>query len=132
MKVSSFQFTDPSLVFMNFHENRNFEVEKGKEIEIRTNINVNNNKIAEDEALVSIRICLGSDDNNSPFYLESEFVAKFHWGTDLNAKAVDILLKQNAPALLLSYARPIISMTTNASHFPAYNIPFINFTGNDQ
>ena len=59
--------------------------------------------------------------------MKTIFVAKFKWDSNLQEKNVEIFLNQNAPALLLSYARPIVSMVTNASHYPAYNIPFINF-----
>ena len=132
MKVSNFQFTNPCLSYMNFRENKNFSIEEGKGIEIPTNINVCNKKLSHSEAVVSILIHLGNEDNNSPFSLDAEFVAKFHWEADLSNEAIEALLKQNAPALLLSYARPIISMTTNASRFPAYNIPFINFMDTDE
>lgn len=127
MKESNFQFTDPSLVFMKFQENKEFSIEKGKEIEIQTELRVSNTKISENEAVVELQINLGDEGEKSPFYLETVFMAKFKWVPDLEEIKINLFLNQNAPALLLSYARPIISMTTNASHFPAYNIPFINF-----
>lgn len=128
MKESNFQFTDPSLTFLQFQENKEFSIEKGKEIEIRTNISVSDKKISSTEAIVELQIILGEESCKSPFYLKTVFMARFKWFSDLDKDLVNIFLKQNAPALLLSYARPIISMTTNASHFPSYNIPFINFT----
>ena len=54
-------------------------------------------------------------------------VSGFTWN-DLDDEMVDTLLRQNAPALLLSYARPIIASITNASKFPTYNIPFFDFS----
>lgn len=128
MRESNFQFTDPSLTFIQFQENREFSIEKGKEIEIRTNISVSNKKISATEAVVELQIILGEESDKSPFYLKTVFMARFKWVPNIDKDLVDIFLNQNAPALLLSYARPIISMTTNASHFPSYNIPFINFT----
>lgn len=125
MKESNFQFTDPCLTSMEFRENRDFSIEKGKEIEIQTEIGVSNTKISENEAVVKLKVNLG--DENAPFYLETIFMAKFKWNSELEDSKVNSFLNQNAPALLLSYARPIISMITNASRFPAYNIPFINF-----
>ena len=127
MKESNFQFTDPSLVSMNFQENMEFSIEKGKEIEIQTSLSVSNTKVSDNEAVVELKINLGDESTHSPFYLEAVFAAKFKWISEMEDSKVELFLKQNAPALLLSYARPIISMTTNASHFPAYNIPFINF-----
>ena len=127
MKESNFQFTEPSLVTMKFEENKKFLTEKGKNIEIQTELGVSHTKISENEAVVELKINLGNNGKYSPFYLETVFMAKFKWISELEESKVDLFLNQNAPALLLSYARPIISMTTNASHFPAYNIPFINF-----
>lgn len=39
----------------------------------------------------------------------------------------EAMLKCNAPALLLSYMRPIVANITNVSKFPVYNLPFVNF-----
>lgn len=128
MKESNFQFTDPSLTSLEFKENEEFVIEKDKEIEIGTSINVSNNRISETEAIVGIIVKIGNEENSSPFCMKTEFTAKFRWAENLSEEKVGVLLGQNAPALLLSYARPIISMVTNSSHFPAYNIPFINFT----
>ena len=50
----------------------------------------------------------------------------FKW-EDLDEKTVDSMLNLNAPALLLSYMRPIVANITNSSKFPTYNLPFINF-----
>ena len=75
MKESNFQFTDPCLTSMEFRENRDFSIEKGKEIEIQTEIGVSNTKISENEAVVKLKVNLG--DENAPFYLETIFMAKF-------------------------------------------------------
>lgn len=129
MKESSFQFKNPSLSSMKFHENKYFSLKNGNEIEIQTHISVSNSRIASNKAIVKLQIVLGEENSTAPFYLETIFMAEFNWEHDLTEKDVTGLLDQNAPALLLSYARPIISLITNASHFPAYNIPFINFKG---
>ena len=126
MKESNFQFTDPSLASMKFLENRDFSIEKEKEIEIQTEIDINNTKISENEAVVELKVNLGDESENIPFYLETVFMAKFKLDLKFEESKVNLFLNQNAPALLL-YAKPIISMITNESRFPAYNIPFINF-----
>ena len=127
MKESAFQFNDPSLTRLSFIENNEFVIEKGKDIEIQTSINVSNTRISENEAIVVLTIQLGDKGTKAPFFLETEFVAKFKWVSGLSDSQVGNFLNQNAPALLLSYSRPIIAMVTNASRYPAYNIPFINF-----
>lgn len=128
MIESSFQFTNPSMVSMVFEENTGFKIKKGQEIEIQTELNIENTKLSEDEAIVEIKIKLGKKGEGAPFFLETVFMASFKWERNMEANRVEVLLSQNAPALLLSYARPIVSMITNASHYPAYNIPFVNFT----
>ena len=59
-------------------------------------------------------------------YIENHMVSVFT-GNDLDEQ-IDNLLRKNAPALLLSYARPLIASITNASKFPTYNIPFLDFS----
>lgn len=127
MKESDFQFTNPSLSYLKFEENKEFVRKQDKSIEIGTEIKAGNHKIDDTKAIVSIFIKVGDEEITTPFCLQIEFVAEFDWNKELNDEKVELFLNQNAPALLLSYARPIISMITNSSHFPAYNLPFINF-----
>ncbi len=129
MRESDFQFTNPSVTYVCFKENQSFSTEDGKEINIGTNINVSNSVIDENERVVVLKIVIGEESEESPFCLDIEVMAQFRWNDEIDSSKVDLFLNQNAPALLLSYARPMVSMLTNASHFPAYNIPFIDFTG---
>lgn len=79
-------------------------------------------------AIVELHIDLGKGDSeNPPFLLSLTIVAEFQWQEDYKEDKIDRLLQQNAPALLLSYARPIISNITLNSIMP-YDIPFIDFT----
>ncbi len=74
-----------------------------KEVNIKINMTVSiNRREGCNQAYVSLRVELG--------------------------EKVDKLLNQNAPSLLLSYVRPVISQLTGASPFEAFNIPFMNFT----
>lgn len=62
-------------------------------------------------------------------FIEAEEAALFRWNPEkVDAEHSEKLLKQNAPALLLSYLRPTISLITSASPYAAYDIPFMNFT----
>jgi preprotein translocase subunit SecB len=83
----------------------------------------------ENSSVVILKITIGSDDNSAPFYIYAEEGAAFRWDAEkINDSQSEKLLRQNAPALLLSYLRPTIAMITAASPFPSYNIPFMNFT----
>lgn len=77
--------------------------------------------------MVELILKLGESSLNTPFEIEARELAIFKWEKDYEESNINILLSQNAPALLLSYLRPIIANVTSASQFSAYNIPFINF-----
>lgn len=126
---SSFQFTRPYLANLEFALNSDFDSEKNKEVKIGLNISVNVSKSeSTDEAVVSLLCEVGEKTTSCPFWVKAEESAKFKWSAEIGSDMADKLLNQNAPALLLSYLRTIISQITSASLFGAYDIPFINFT----
>lgn len=125
---SIFQFKNPILTKLDFGLNSGFD-KKQKTAQMKTNIAVNINKSKEkNEAIVALNIKIGSKDDTVPFYIEATEESIFKWEEGLELKDVDSLLNVNAPALLLSYIRPLIAQTTSASPYSAYNIPFMNFT----
>lgn len=126
MKTSDFQFSTPTLSKLQFEINKNFVLNKaGIEFGIQTNIDIHKSDKAN-QAIVSFTIIIGEVSDNVPFYIIATEEASFKWSEDEND--IDILLNQNAPALLLAYLRPIIAAVTSSSKYPSYNIPFINFT----
>ena len=129
MKNSSFQFTNPVLLKLDFKINEGFNMSPDgtTNIQLTTNVNINKSNQDKNEAIVTLTLTLGVEDNTSPFFITGIESAKFKW-TDQDQKLIDALLNQNAPALLLGYLRPIIATITGLSPFNAYNIPFINFT----
>lgn len=127
MKKSDFQFKNPRLVDIEFVVNKDFaNIDEG-ESDLAFNANVNINKFKDlSEAVVELTITIGTKEQESPFYIKATEGAIFRWNESVNGKE-DQLLEQNAPAILIGYLRPIISMITAASPFEAYNIPAINF-----
>ena len=83
------------------------------------------------EAYVALTLRIGGNEENQPFSILVKMSANFSWGENLEEKLVKSLLKSNAPAALLSYIRPIVSMMTMSSKYSALNIPFIDFTQNE-
>ena len=126
MKVSKFQFTDPYMEEMVFQGSG--EKLAGKDVPLSNTINVQVKK-DEKKHKASVRLIIKTDagTDGELFKLVVKMASQFRW-KDLDDEKVDILLHQNAPALLLSYARPIIAGITNASRFPTYNIPFLDFS----
>lgn len=127
--VSAFQFSNPSLLKFSYKINDGFSKEEDSiNLDIHNEISIGPGP-EEDTSVVVLKITIGADDNSAPFYIYAEEGAVFRWETEkINDSQSEELLKQNAPALLLSYLRPTIAMITAASPFPSYNIPFMNFT----
>ena len=67
-------------------------------------------------------------EGDSPFELNITIQGKFSWDDEFDDKTVEELLNVNAPALLLSYLRPIVSNITLNGMGNSYDIPFIDFT----
>lgn len=126
---SIFQFSNPALLRLDFKINNNFCSNDGEEIKLKLAVEtrINREENAE-EALVVLCVTIGEKTEKVPFYVYAEESANFKWRREAyDEEAVDRLLKQNAPALLLSYLRPIIANITVASPYSAYDIPFMNF-----
>lgn len=128
--VSSFQFSNPSLLELSFALNNGFETEDASQINISLESHVETQPGPEENsAVVVLNLLIGKKDDSSPFFIEAEEAALFRWNPEkVDAEHSEKLLKQNAPALLLSYLRPTISLITSASPYAAYDIPFMNFT----
>lgn len=128
MKPSKFQFLNPYLEEVNFVANPNFissEEDSGLEMKNIFNVEVKRSK-SENRANVGLELEINPENEQAPFKLRIKVASDFKW-EDLEEKTVESMLNYNAPALLLSYMRPIVASLTNSSNFPAYNLPFINF-----
>ena len=128
MQSSSFQFTNPFLAHFEFEINTKYLHNDDIPINIPITFNVHiDKKPSEFSAIVELTVELGERDESSPFFIKAVEAAKFEWQKS-EITNPDNFLEVNAPALLLSYLRPVISTITAASPFNAYNIPFIDFT----
>lgn len=128
MNVSKFQFQNPILTKINFNINKDFAKEDD-DIAIESSMEIGvSRKENEPIANVSLNVTIGKNDNTSPFYVDCEMVAGFSWEENAyDEETISSLLTMNAPALLLSYIRPIVAQITNLSQYPSYNIPYFNF-----
>ena len=124
MKESFFQFSDPQLVDISFHINENFDQDLFEGFSIESHVhrsNLKNNK----EALVNLELKIGDETEHYPFNITIVMSGHFICNKE---NFMDKLIETNAPALLLSYARPIVSLITSQAGYPAFNLPFMNFT----
>lgn len=128
MKTSDFQFSTPLLSEFEFYINNEYDAD-GEEIDVSLKILVNKERVEEREAVVELTVEIGEKDDSAPFYIKATEGALFKWKENAfnGEHDIDNLLDINAPALLVSYLRPIVSGITAASKYPSYNIPFINF-----
>lgn len=129
MKKSDFQFVQPYLQKLVFLENDQFDMdtEETEEIEMHNTFSLQVNKSTEEPvAIVTLNFEMNKDEKEVPFKIEASISSLFRWQI-MNDEQVDRMLRINAPAMLLSYLRPIISQITNSSKFPVYDLPFLNF-----
>lgn len=124
---SAFQFKNPTLTKLRLIVNDEFE--KGAErVSIKLGIETKvNRKSNSNEAVVELNLSIGEVGKSCPFVINATESAEFRWDNSFEPKVIDDLLKLNAPALLLSYLRPIVSQITASTPYGAYNIPYINF-----
>ena len=126
MKQSKFQFLNPSLEELYFVVNSELAADE-VESEIQNNFHVQVRRSQnENRANVGLILETNMEMDKVPFKLRIKMVSDFKW-EDLDEHQVENMLKLNAPALLLSYMRPIVASITNSANFPPYNLPFINF-----
>lgn len=130
MKKSDFQFVRPILKKLIFTENEQFEVdhEKGESVEMENTFSVQVDKDFEKSfAVVTLNLHINRGGANVPFRIEASISSAFRW-QNISEEQAERMLHVNAPAVLLSYLRPIVSQITNSSRFPVYDIPFLDFT----
>lgn len=129
MKQSNFRFSNPIINKIDYQLNHEFKHTDDLTISNSFNVNISRDPNAN-ISVVDLRIVVGEKEllSTLPFYIDVVISAMFTWDDVYDESTVQSLLSINAPALLLGYARPLISTITNMSPFPTYNLPFFNFT----
>lgn len=125
--LSKFQFKDPALVRFSFEVEENY-VEQTDEPDSSLSVQVEVRRSNEmPQALVLLTIAT-AENNSLPFVFSCTVQSEFAWDADLPEDRIVRLLNGNAPALLLSYVRPVVASATAASPYRVFNIPFLDFT----
>lgn len=131
MKKSKLQFSNPILKSSNVSINDGFmdihEPNELNEIEMPITHEIGYSEKEGNSVFVQFKVTVGKSSDEYPFIASVELISQFTWDKSLKDNTIDKLLKVNAPAHLLSYARPIISLLTSMTPFPPYNLPFMNF-----
>lgn len=134
MKESSFQLVGkPRISKMLFETNKDFVFKDEVQLETNSNIHIiKNSDEQKNDSIVILKVGIFSSKSLSdvPFKLELEIEGHFMWDAKLaeDTYQLDSMLKQNAPAILYSYLRPIITLITVEANMPPLVIPLMNFS----
>lgn len=133
MKESKFHLHFQKLLQINYEVNSSFSVNNlTLPLKINTEILTNKDE-ANRKAQVTLKLKIFNsvDISEVPFKLETINEGYFSWDEEFDGK-INVLLKVNAPAILLSYVRPLITQFTSFSNYPPLIIPLIDFTDANQ
>lgn len=128
MKESNFKFTNPIVEELVYNISEKYNPSITPTVNNNFEVNIARSE-SSNEAIVRLKVTVDGnlDDANSPFSVSLTIGAKFIWDDSYDEETISSLLSINAPALLLGYARPIISSITTTCPCGAYNLPFYNF-----
>lgn len=128
MEKSSFQFSRPQLLELKYVINENSSYVDGTEFDIRFGLNIQRDS-TQRQATVALRVEVGEEANKDvPFHIVAAMKSTFTWNESDKPAAIDVMLKQNATALLISYIRPVVASVMNWSSYQTFEIPFIDVT----
>ncbi len=129
MEKSKFQFKNQKIVQVEFSVNNNFD-RSHNEVQLEISMKEKHKKTSTYQALSELEISVFKKEFNPqiPFYIRIIVEGEFKWEENIDNS--EQLLKINAPALLLSYARSMITQLTVFAGFEPLIIPLVDFTKN--
>lgn len=132
MKESFFKVISTSTEEVTFKKNSSF-ILKNESINLELDSNVEVVCLEGNKAKVSLEFYVFNEKNLEavPFFIKIKESGLFEWGEETDFETVNSLLHTNAPALLLSYIRSIVSQLVAFSGYPSLIIPFIDFSTKD-
>lgn len=134
MTKSKFQFSNPRIIKNVFVVNEEILPYDSKEyavgMEGTTEIK---RKQDQNIAAVIFTVIVNKDenhmkDNKLPFYACMTATAEFAWDDCIEESQLEQFLRINAPSLLVSYIRAQMAYNTAQAGFPAFHMPFIDFS----
>ena len=133
MKESSFQLIGkPKVTKISYESNEKYVFKDELVLELNNNIQViksNEKERRESIVVLNVGIFTIKDISSVPFQINIEIEGRFKWDDKLEGttEILENMLKQNAPAILYSYLRPIITLITVEGNMPPLVIPLVNF-----
>ena len=127
VNYSSFQFKNPIINSFSLFTNPGTNNLSNKH-EIKYKVSKSNDSCS---AIVILYYNFGNNKKEkSMLNISAEISAIFIWHPRTEKKIIQNFLNINAPSLLLSYLRPIITNNAIAAGFPMFIIPFMDFSNN--
>ena len=127
MKESFFKLRSQFTEEIIFKKNSDF---KDRKIKLKFSHRLEIKNIDEGSSNVKLIFNIFTEEElaESPFFISITQSGKFEYPSNLDKNNLENLLNINAPAVLLSYIRGIISQITAFSGYQALIIPLMNFT----
>ena len=129
MKESNFQLKEQRLLSLKYDFNESFESDS-MQLDISSNIEIAKN---EEKQIAFVKLTMNvfstKEIKDVPFKISVTNRGVFSW-KDYDEQALETLLNYNAPAILLSYQRSVISQITAFSSITPLILPLFDFTKN--
>lgn len=123
-KESKLKFTNPVLETLVFKENEEYQPsDEGQSNSINMQLSIS--KIDDDTRLEKLKVAI--NEASVPYILEVQMSAKFLL-KDVAEEYKKSFLRINAPSLLFSYIRPLVTSITRDSKYETVTLPFFDFT----
>ncbi len=133
MQESFFQLVGkPRISKFDFQLNKEYKFDGEVKLDMNNNIQITKG-VDENaqQAIVALSLTVFESRENDevPFKIKAVIEGHFRWTDELEKDevALDSMLKQNAPAILYSYIRPIITLITVEANMPPLVVPLMNF-----
>lgn len=129
MKKSPFQLKEQAIIDIDYNVNEYYsKSEEDLKIGAQTVIK----KVSDNVAAVYLTVSLFKDKEfqSVPFSMIVKSRGIFSWDSGLEKKTLTALLENNAPAILYSFIRPIVSNLTAFSIGGSLMLPLLNFSEN--
>lgn len=126
MKESFFRLRSQFTEEIIFKKNSDFKDRKIK-LKVSHKLEIKNIDETSSSVKLTFNIFTKEELEVSPFFISITQLGEFQYPSDLDKTDLENLLNINAPAVLLSYIRGLVSQITAFSGYPALIIPLMNF-----
>lgn len=128
------QFEDPTVLKFDFQVNDDFDFDENvDDTDISTMVEMPNEEEIDftDDIPVYLTVFINYENDNAPYKITTRILSLFRVSEVLPKGDALQLLQTEGASILLSYLRPIVSMMTSSSGFPAMTLPMLDFSDSE-